>query len=64
VSYERRDTFFRDFYASEVLSHLIAGNSSQAVEITATLLQHYDIDVLASDLQMGLEEEKHVYSHR
>ena len=64
VSYERRDDFFSDFYASDVLTQLKTGNSSQAAAITATLLQHYDIDVPASVLQAGLEEEKHVNSHK
>ncbi len=64
VSYERRDDFFSDFFASDVLSQLNVGNISQAVTMTAELLQHYGIDVPASDLQAGLEEEKYVNSHR
>jgi len=64
VSYEQRDSFFKDFFASDALTQLIAGNTLQAAEITATLLHHYDIDVPATALQTGLEEEKYVTSNR
>jgi precorrin-2 dehydrogenase/sirohydrochlorin ferrochelatase len=58
VSYERRDDFFSDFYTSDVLALLVEGNITQATVITATLLQHYGINVPASILETGLEEEK------
>ena len=64
VSYERRDDFFSDFFASDVLTQLSVGNISQAAAITAVLLHHYDIDVPASILQTGLEKENHVTSDR
>src|SRR5205807_1821344 len=45
VSYEQRDDFFNDYYTSEVLACLVEGDITRAVTITATLLQHYNIDV-------------------
>src|SRR6266566_7975073 len=50
VSYELRDDFFSDYFASEVLTQLMTGNISQAAGITAALLQHYNIDVPVSVL--------------
>jgi len=76
VSYEQRDDFFSDYFTSDVLTQLMTGNISQAAVITAALLHHYDIDVPASVLQLGLEsvdppfmegspqEKKHVNSNR
>jgi len=65
VSYERRDDFFSDFFASDVLAQLVEGNITQAVVRTAALLRNYDIEVSTSVLEAGLEEEKmHVNSDR
>jgi precorrin-2 dehydrogenase / sirohydrochlorin ferrochelatase len=58
VSYERRDDFFDDFYISDVLALLVEGNATQATMVTAALLQGYGVDVPASVLEAGLEEEK------
>lgn len=58
VSYDRRDAFFSDFFTSDVLVQLIEGNRGQAATITAALLRNYNIDVPASALEAGLEEEK------
>jgi len=58
ISYKRRDDFFSDFYTSDVLALLVEGNITQATVITATLLQNYGINVPASVLETGLEEEK------
>ena len=60
VSYERRDAFFGDFFASHILNSLVEGESAQAAETTAALLRAYGLDVDASDLAAELEEE-HVY---
>jgi precorrin-2 dehydrogenase / sirohydrochlorin ferrochelatase len=64
VSYERRDDFFSDYFASDVFTQLMTGNISQAAGITAALLQHYNIDVPGSVLRAGLEKENHVSSDR
>lgn len=58
VSYERRDDFFSDFFASDVLARLVERDVAQATVITAELLRHYDVDVSASVLEASLEEEK------
>src|SRR6266446_5979895 len=63
VSYERRDDFFRDFFASEVLLWLAEGNRAQAALITAALLRNYGIDVPASILEVDLEMEE-AHGHR
>ena len=56
VSYERRDAFFGDFFASDVLNRLVEGESTQAIETTAALLRAYGLDVDANVLAMELEE--------
>ncbi len=63
VSYERRDDFFRDFFASEVLLRLAEGNRAQAALITAALLRNYGIDVPGSVLEVDLEMEE-AHGHR
>ncbi|HKF37136.1 MAG TPA: bifunctional precorrin-2 dehydrogenase/sirohydrochlorin ferrochelatase [Ktedonobacteraceae bacterium] len=63
VSYERRDDFFRDFFASEVLHWLTLGNRAQAALFTAALLRDYGIDVPASVLEVDLEREE-AHGHR
>jgi precorrin-2 dehydrogenase / sirohydrochlorin ferrochelatase len=60
VSYEHRDEFFEDFHTSDVLNKLVEGDILQAVAITSSLLQRYDIDVSANILAAGLEKE-HAY---
>ncbi len=65
VSYERRDDFFSDFFTSDALARLVAGNITQAAVRTAALLRNYGIEVSASAFEAGLEEEKtHVSSDR
>ncbi len=57
VSYEERDDFFRDYFASYVLANLEAGNCWQAASITSTLLYAYGVDVPSHELLAVLEEE-------
>src|SRR5579884_1428598 len=57
VSYEERDDFFRDYFASDVLANLEAGNCWQAASITSTLLYAYGVDVPSHELLAVLEEE-------
>ena len=63
VSYERRDDFFRDFFASEVLQWLTQGKRAQAAAITAAFLRKYGIDAPASALEVDLEMEE-AHDHR
>jgi precorrin-2 dehydrogenase / sirohydrochlorin ferrochelatase len=58
ATYRQRDDFFSDYYTSQVLASLIAGDSGQAALITAALLQKYGVGVPASDLARALEEEE------
>ncbi|SRR5579875_226882 len=65
VSYEQRDAFFGDFFASDVLAQLVRGAQAQAVARTTELLQAYGVDVAASVLLAEFEEEQaHVNTHR
>src|SRR5216684_4770433 len=63
VSYEQRDSFFADFFTSDVLAQLVKGNTAQAATITADLLRRYGVAVAAGTLDAGLEEEKE-FDHR
>ncbi len=60
ISYQQRDVFFGDFFASDILSLLSEGETMQAVMHTSTLLQAYGLDVDASDLAAEFEEEAYV----
>lgn len=58
ISYDRRDEFFSDFFASDVLGRLEKGDTEQATVITAALLLKYGIDIPADVLEATLEEEE------
>jgi len=58
ISYERRDEFFSDFFASDVLRRLEKGDTGQAAVITAALLLKYGIGIPADVLEAALEEEE------
>jgi len=58
VSYEQRDSFFADFFTSDVLAQLVKGNIADAITITADLLRRYGVAVAADTLYEGLEEEE------
>lgn len=53
ISYQQRDDFFGDYFASEVLARLEAGDVATAAAITQALLQRYGVEAPAS----ALEEE-------
>jgi precorrin-2 dehydrogenase / sirohydrochlorin ferrochelatase len=57
VSYEQRDSFFADFFTSDVLAQLVKGNTAEATTTAADLLQRYGIAVEAGRLHQGLEAE-------
>ena len=44
VSYKRRDAFFGDFFASDVLAQLAAGDEAAAQATTAELLRRHGVD--------------------
>ncbi len=65
ISYEQRDAFFADFFASDVLAQLMQDNSAEALAITADLLQRYGVADPMGALQKGFEgEAKKEYSYR
>ena len=65
VSYEQRDAFFADFFASDVLAQLVQGNSAQALATTTDLLQRYGVADPTGALQKGFEgETQKEYSYR
>ena len=53
VTYQRRDDFFGDYYASDVLARLEAGDTTRAAAITQALLRDYGVEAPA----VALEEE-------
>lgn len=57
VSYEQRDSFFADFFTSDVLAHLVKGNTAEATTTTADLLRRYGVAIAASALHEDLEDE-------
>jgi len=65
VSYQQRDAFFADFFASDVLPQLVQGNSAEAITITADLLRRYGVADPTGALKKGFEgETKKEYSYR
>lgn len=53
ITYQRRDDFFGDYYASDVLALLEAGDTTRAAAITQALLRDYGVEAPAA----ALEEE-------
>ena len=52
ISYEQRDNFFGEFFASDVLEQLVKGNNRPAIETTVTLLHKYGLDVSPHTLEV------------
>ena len=53
VTYQQRDDFFGDYYASDVLARLEDGDTARAAAITEALLRDYGVETPAA----ALEEE-------
>lgn len=53
ITYGQRDDFFGDYFASDVLARLEAGDTTRAAAITQALLRDYGVDAPAA----ALEEE-------
>ncbi len=49
--YDRRDDFFSEYSASDVLARLEAGDEQGAAITTAALLQRYGVEVAPKDLE-------------
>lgn len=50
VSYKKRDRFFGEYFASDVLARLIADDADGAAGMTAALLQRDGVEVTAAEL--------------
>ncbi len=60
LSYDRRDDFFGDYEASDVLAYLEQGREQEAIALTSQLLANYEVVVPATaihtDLQKAVED--------
>jgi precorrin-2 dehydrogenase / sirohydrochlorin ferrochelatase len=54
ISYDRRDDFFGEFFSSDILTLLTEDNMSQALALTAELLQRYGVPISIDTLTMEL----------
>jgi precorrin-2 dehydrogenase/sirohydrochlorin ferrochelatase len=57
VSYDERDDFFGKFHTADVLGQLTRGDTTEAIALTAVLLQDYGIDVPASTLEAEMQRD-------
>ena len=64
VTYEQRDCFFADFFASDALAQLMQGNTTGATDITAELLGRYGVTVATGELNISGSEQEKELSHR
>lgn len=55
VTYAERDHFFGDFFTSDILTHLRAGDAKQATKVTSELLARYNIAVPDETLYKELQ---------
>ena len=56
LTYEERDDFFRDFFASDILELVINGDNVKALQRTVRLLHQHDVDISAETILNDLEE--------
>ncbi|MBE3557951.1 MAG: bifunctional precorrin-2 dehydrogenase/sirohydrochlorin ferrochelatase [Ktedonobacteraceae bacterium] len=64
VSYERRDEFFGEYHASDVLHRLEQSDETAAITATAEMLRRYDVSVPLTTLETELREAVHTNGHR
>ncbi len=55
VSYDRRDAFFGEYYASAALAQMEAGDMAGAAATTAALLQRYAVTVPSEQLREAVQ---------
>jgi precorrin-2 dehydrogenase/sirohydrochlorin ferrochelatase len=58
VDYGTRDTFFRDFMASDVLDALSTGDRARSLVTTSELLRAYGVEIQPGDLATAFEKER------
>ena len=56
LSYEQRDDFFRDFFASDILERLIEDNKVAAIASTVELLSQHHVDISMTTILDELKE--------
>ena len=56
LSYDTRDTFFGDFFTSDILKLLIQGEKALALALTVELLRRYNVDISIASLTADLRE--------
>lgn len=56
LPYDRRDDYFGDYYASDVLTHLEQDNQAQAVATATELLARYDVSVPTETIHADMKE--------
>jgi precorrin-2 dehydrogenase / sirohydrochlorin ferrochelatase len=56
LSYEQRDDFFRDFFASDILELLIEDDKVAALASTVKLLNQHHVDISVSSISDELKE--------
>jgi precorrin-2 dehydrogenase / sirohydrochlorin ferrochelatase len=54
ITYDRRDAFFGEFFSSDILALLAEDNLSQALVLTAELLQRYEVSISTATLTTEL----------
>lgn len=60
VSYRRRDRFFGDFFASDVLARLAEGDEQGATTATGALLRRYGVEAPDDELAEAAAGHGHV----
>ena len=58
LSYQERDDFFRDFFASDILELLIKDDEAEALENTVRLLRQHHVDLSITTILDDLKEAK------
>src|SRR5258708_14716990 len=56
LTYAQRDDFFGDYFTSDILEHLVAGDEQKAVASTTELLGLYDVNVSPITIATDLKE--------
>lgn len=56
LSYDRRDDFFGDYEASDVLAYLEQGREQEAIALTSQLLENYEVAVPPTTIRTDLQK--------
>ena len=66
LTYEQRDDFFRDYFASDVLELLITGDEVEGLASTVRLLRQHHVDISVATILNKLKgvEEDNEHNHQ